>query len=438
MGLASKLLDHWMPADHHAEALQELLSVYPQCNFQVRLWDGFVWGTTVNPRFALILNNPHALVVMSLCPNELSLGESYVRGDFEIEGDIEAAFDLADHLFFHGNAPKRTVALRQLLRLGVHEEPAQLPPPDLSGALHSHARDREAVTYHYNVSSDFYALWLDSRMVYSSAYFERRTDSLETAQRNKLDYLCRKLRLRPGDRLLDIGCGWGALAIYAAEFYGAQTLGVTLSEPQAEWARRQIKMRGVGRRCQIELLDYRDVSCQRPFDKIVSIGMFEHVGRSNLPKYFECVSRLLRPGGVFLNSGISYSATYHRKGPSFIDRYVFPDGDLVPISRALEAAEDAGFEVRDLESAREHYMLTLRHWLARLEQHAAEAHRIAGETIYRLYRIYLAGSAHAFHRGRLNLYQILLGKRAQGESGLPLTRQDWYAPEKPICLRPAA
>jgi cyclopropane-fatty-acyl-phospholipid synthase len=438
MGLASKLLHHWMPGDHRAEALQDLLSVYPQCDFQVRLWDGFVWGTTVNPRFSLILNNPHALEVMSLSPDELSLGESYVRGDFEIEGDIEAAFDLADHLFLEGNGHQKTVALGQLLRLAMNEEPSQLHLPKLSGPLHSLGRDRAAVTYHYNVSSDFYALWLDPRMVYSCAYFRQRNDSLETAQKNKLDYLCRKLRLRPGDRLLDIGCGWGALAIHAAEFYGARALGVTLSEPQAEWARRQIEMRGIGSRCQVQVRDYRDLGFQHRFDKIVSIGMFEHVGRTNFPQYFQYVSRLLRQGGVFLNSAISYSAIHQRKGRSFIDRYVFPDGDLVPISRALESAEDAGFEVRDVESAREHYMLTLRHWLSRLDQHAAEARRIASDITYRIYRIYLAGSAHAFRRGRLNLYHTLLAKPMQGESGLPLTRQDWYAPEKPICLWPAA
>ena len=296
----------------------------------------------------------------------------------------------------------------------------------MSGELHSPQRDRQAVTYHYDLPSEFYALWLDSRMAYSCAYFRTPNDDLDTAQQNKLEYLCRKLRLRRGDRLLDIGCGWGSLVTYAAAVHGAQVLGVTLSEPQAEWARRQIRALGLEERCRVEVRDYRDFDSGDSFDKIVSVGMFEHVGRSKLKEYFQKVWALLRPGGVFLNHGIAYSASYRRRGPSFTDRYVFPDGDLVPVNTALQAAEESSFEVRDVESLREHYALTLRRWLARLESHAEEARRLAGDTTYRIYRIYLAGAAHAFRRARLNLYQILLAKPVQGETGLPLTREDWY------------
>jgi len=428
MKLATKLLSNYPAFDRKAEMLENLLADYPKRNFQVRFWGGFVWGTDPQPRFTLTLNNPCALEAMYISPTELSLGEAYVRGDFEIVGDIEAAFDLGEHLLRQEHAAgKRSTLLKPLLRLALHEKPpAPLSFPELSGQLHSRDRDRRAVTYHYDVPSDFYALWLDSRMVYSCAYFHTPDEPLEAAQQNKLDYLCRKLRLRRGDRLLDIGCGWGSLVIHAAATYGAQTLGITLSKPQAEWAQRQICALGLEDRCRVEVRDYRDLDSAQPFDKIVSVGMFEHVGESKLPEYFHHAWELLRPGGVFLNHGIAYSATYHRRGPSFIDRYVFPDGELVPINVSLRAAEESGFEIRDVESLREHYALTLHHWLSRLESRSEEARRVAGETTYRIYRIYLAGSAYAFRRARLNVYQALLAKPLHGESGLPLTREDWY------------
>jgi cyclopropane-fatty-acyl-phospholipid synthase len=426
MTLTAKLPSEWPVLDRRAEMLESLLADYPKRNFQVRLWDGFVWGLDARPRFTLILKNPRALRAMCLSANELSLGESYVRGDFEIEGDLEAAFDLADHLLRHEpSAGKAGALLKQLLHL--HDEPtASAPFPELSGHLHSRDRDRHAVTYHYDLPSEFYALWLDPLMVYSCAYFHTPDEGLDSAQQNKLEYLCRKLRLRRGDRLLDIGCGWGSLVMHAAAAHGAQALGVTLSVPQAEWARCQIRALGLEDRCRVEVRDYRDLDSRQPYDKIASVGMFEHVGESKLPDYFTRVAELLRPGGVFLNHGISYSATFRRRGPSFTDRYVFPDGELVPISASLRAAEQSGLEVRDVENLREHYALTLRHWLARLERRSEEARRITSDITYRIYRLYLAGAAHAFRRARLSLYQTLLAKPAQGESGLPLTREDWY------------
>jgi cyclopropane-fatty-acyl-phospholipid synthase len=411
--------------DGRVEVLENLLGDYPRRDFQVRLWDGFVWGANARPRFALVVTNPRALRTLCLSSSELALGESYACGDLEIEGDIEAAFDLSDHLLQGPHiAGKRSDLLRRLIHLAAPEP--VVPPLELLGALHSRERDERAVTYHYNLPSEFYALWLDARMVYSCAYFRTPDENLDAAQEHKLEYLCRKLRLRRGDRLLDIGCGWGSLVLYAAAVHGAQVLGVTLSEPQAEWARQQIRAQGLDDRCRVEVRDYRDLDVSQAYDKIARVGMFEHVGQSKLPEYFQRAWELLRPGGVFLNHGISYSATYHRRGPSFTDRYVFPDGELVPISTSLRAAEDRGFEVRDGESLREHYALTLHHWLSRLESRAEEARRIVGDTTYRIYRIYLAGAAHAFRCGRLNLYQTLLAKPVRGESGLPLTREDWY------------
>jgi cyclopropane-fatty-acyl-phospholipid synthase len=205
-----------------------------------------------------------------------------------------------------------------------------------------------------------------------------------------------------------------------------QAVGITLSVPQAEEARRRLRESGVNDRCRVEVADYRDIDHEQ-YDKIVSVGMFEHVGEALLPEYFRRAWDLLRPGGVFLNHGIAYSATYHRRGPSFIDHYVFPDNDLVPISTSLRAAELSGFEVRDVESLREHYALTLHHWVQRLEAHREQARRIISETTYRIWRLYMAGAAHKFRSGHLNVYQTLLAKPVRGESGLPLTREDWYS-----------
>ena len=283
------------------------------------------------------------------------------------------------------------------------------------------------MTYHYNVSNDFYALWLDQRMVYSCAYFEAADEDLDTGQERKLDYLCRKLRLVPGERLLDIGCGWGGLVIHAAQRYGVQALGITLSQNQAMLANERIARAGLQNCCRVERRDYRDMSDITGFDKIVSVGMFEHVGESRLPLYFGRAWQLLRPGGVFLNHGIALRATDRRHaGPTFIGRYVFPDGELVPVNAALRYAEQASFEVRDVESLREHYALTLRHWARRLELHQDQALQVVDKPTFRIWQLFLHGSAYFFTSGLLNLYQALLLKPDKGRSGLPLTRKDWY------------
>ena len=263
-------------------------------------------------------------------------------------------------------------------------------------------------------------------MVYSCAYFATPEEDLDSAQERKLDYICRKLRLCRGERLLDIGCGWGGLIMHAAAHYGVEAVGITLSAPQAELARQRLRESGLSDRCRVEVSDYRDIEHGQLYDKIVSVGMFEHVGEAFLPEYFNRAYELLRPGGVFLNHGIAYSATYHRRGPSFSERYVFPDGEMVPINTTIRAAELSGFEVRDIESLREHYELTLHHWVRRLEAQAEQARAISDDTTYRIWRLYMAGSAHGFRTGRLNVYQTLLVKPRQGDSGLPLTREDWY------------
>ncbi len=411
-----------------ASLLERLLTAYPRRDFQVRLWDGTTWGMEEQPRFTLVLKDPEALRTIFLDPSELTLGEAYIYDDFDIEGDIEAAFDLADHLLSRQSGVHERLQMAAVLHMLPSHNRQRAGPQAVSlrGAVHSKSRDRQAIGYHYDLPASFYAIWLDRRMVYSCGYFAKPEEDLDTAQQRKLDYICKKLRLRQGDRLLDIGCGWGGLLIHAAAHYGVEAVGITLSVPQAELARERIQQAGLSERCRVEVCDYRDLESTPRYNKIVSVGMFEHVGEARLAEYFSRAWNLLPPGGLFLNHGIAYSATYRRQGPSFMERYVFPDGEMVPISTSLRAAEMSGFEVRDVESLREHYALTLHHWVQRLETHAEEARRIADERTYRIWRIYMAGSAHAFRCGRLNVFQALLSKSTQGQCGLPLTREDLY------------
>lgn len=408
--------------------LEELSASYRGPDFAVRLRDETVWRCGDHPRFTLVLKHPCALNTMFMSPSELTLGEAFIYDDFDVEGNLESAFEFADVLL------QRDYSVTEKLRLGSllarlpwkASERRHRQAPDVDGSVHSKERDRRTVTYHYDVSNEFYLLWLDRSMVYSCAYFKSARDGLDTAQTQKLDYICRKLRLRAGDRLLDIGCGWGGLLLHAAKNYGVEAFGITLSVPQAEWARKRIREAGLQERCRVEVSDYRDIDVGPGYDKLVSVGMFEHVGEALLPEYFHQAWKLLRPGGVFLNHGIAVSATFERKGPSFVDRYVFPDGELVPVNVTLHAAESSGFEVRDVESLREHYALTLRHWVRRLEGRAEQARSIVGDVTYRVWRLYMSGSAHGFSTGRLNLYQVLLSKPEHGENHLPLTRKDWY------------
>ena len=417
--------------------LQELLAGFRPRDFAIRLWDGSTWDPEPGQplRFTMVIRNPAVLRRMFLSPSELSLGEAYLQGDFDIEGDIESAIALGDYLV---RQPRRIAGrlrlARDLLALPAGKCPAGVRPLEsLRGVRHSLHRDRKAVSYHYDVSNDFYSLFLDERMVYSCAYFSSDGEDLDTAQERKLDYICRKLRLHRGERLLDIGCGWGGLVIHAASRYGVEAVGITLSEPQAALANERIRRAGLFDRCRVEVRDYREVDAPPTYDKMASVGMFEHVGESLLPEYFRRAFRLLRPGGVFLNHGIARNPDFPPvSGPSFSDHYVFPDGELVPVSTTLRCAEASGFEVRDVESLREHYILTLRHWVTRLETRRDEARKATDERTYRLWRLYMAGSAHKFRIGQNNVYQVLLSRSTGPESGLPLTRSDWYAGAPPL------
>jgi|SRR5579862_1102583 len=408
--------------------LQELLADYHPRDFAIEFWDGQQWPPESNQfrRFTWKINDPSALRRILTSANELSLGEAYIYGDFDIDGDLEAIFPLADYFLTKRWGIKDRLHFgRRLLNLPGHSHGKSAP--HLHGNLHSQNRDRAAVTYHYDLSDEFYALWLDRNLVYSCAYFQRPDDDLDTAQERKLDYICRKLRLKPEERLLDLGCGWGALITHAARSYGVHARGITLSEHQFDFARKRIQREGLSDRCEIRLLDYRDLQEGGCYDKLVSVGMVEHVGESKLPEYFERAFQVLRPGGVFLNHGIGRPGNRPAsRETTFTDAYVFPDGELVTIAHMLDVAEKCGFEVRDVENLREHYALTLSHWLRRLELHAGEARQLTDEIKYRIWRLYLAGSWHFFRSGKLDIYQSLLIKADQGKSGLPLTRQDWY------------
>jgi cyclopropane-fatty-acyl-phospholipid synthase len=410
--------------------LERLFEGYAGDGFEVRLWDGTTWrpGAAAEPRFTIVLRHEGSLRAMLWPPGELTLSEAYVYGDFDLEGDLEAVFPLADLLLAEPRSRTAQLALARQLRAlpATRRVRASGPKARLRGRRHSVERDRAAVDFHYGRSNEFFAAFLDPRLVYSCAYFASEDDDLATAQERKLDLVCRKLRLAPGERLLDIGCGWGGLVMWAAERYGADALGVTLSESQAELARERIRTAGLEARCRVEVRDYRELEGQA-FDKVASIGMFEHVGEELLPEYFGRVRDALRPGGVFLNHGIARPVWRGAKeGSSFVERYVFPDGELSPIPVSLGAAEEAGFEVRDVESLREHYALTLRHWVRRLERNAPEAIAAAGEPTFRVWRLYMSGSAHAFTTGHVSVFQTLLVKPDRGRSGLPLTRDDWY------------
>ena len=428
-----------MARDNRVSDTLELLSAvfagYPGRDFAIRLWDGTIWeprGATQH-RFTIVLTGPSALRRMFFPPTERKLGEAYMFGDFEIEGEIYEAIDLARYLWEGWSLSDTLRFAPKLLRLPRRETSKYDQIADLSGHRHSVNRDMQAIQYHYDVSNEFYQLWLDEKMVYSCAYFKDAEESIEVAQRRKLDYICRKLRLQPGERLLDIGCGWGALIMHAAEHYGVEALGITLAEKQLALANERIEAAGLSGRCRAELLDYRNVDQSRPFDKIVSVGMVEHVGRENLGIYFEKAFRLLKPGGVFLNHGITLfqapKIPQYQAKDSFVQQYIFPDGDSQHIAYVLDVAAKAGFEVRDVESLREHYALTLKNWLARYEAQEKEIRDMLGPVGYRRWRIYLAGARWVFESGYNSIHQALLYKSVNGAGArahLPLSRDDWY------------
>ena len=402
-----------------------------------RLWDGSeIQCGRGSPKMGLTFHSPAAFRNMALTRDPMRLAEHYLHGDLDIDGDIYSAINIRHHL------EALHLTLGDKLRLAVKALTISAERP---GGLHDHVPrwrraigrgemaftkdyNSDAVSFHYDVSDEFYRLWLDERMVYSCAYYENAAQTLEQAQQNKLDHICRKLRLKPGENLLDIGCGWGALACWAAERYGVQVHGITLSANQHAHVQQLIRERGLQGRVSVELMDYRDLPGEARFDKLVSVGMFEHVGLKNLPAYFQTAKRLLKPGGLFLNHGITSDegGWETSMGTEFINRYVFPDGELETVSTVQQIMEDSGFELHDVEGLRQHYALTLREWIARLEARHEQALHYVSEPTYRTWLLYMAGSALQFEEGITGIYQILASRRQAWSRPVPLTRHDLY------------
>ncbi|RPH66972.1 MAG: class I SAM-dependent methyltransferase [Burkholderiales bacterium] len=382
---------------------------------RVKLWDGSAIALDEQPRVELHLKDATSARYF-LRPSMSSLGEAFVEGHIDVDGNVRDIVSIAEQLSRAGDEDK-----------GRGRLPSWF-------ARHTRKSDRKAIEYHYDVSNEFYSLWLDPRMVYSCAYFRTGDEDLETAQVHKLDHVCRKLMLSPGQTLLDIGCGWGAMAIHAASRYGVRVVGVTLSTNQYELARERVREAGLEDRVEIRLQDYRDVPGDESFDRISSIGMFEHVGLKNLRGYFDVVHRLLKPGGVTLNHGITSSDADSRSvglgAGDFIDQYVFPDGELPHVSLAIRELSAAGLELVDAESLRRHYARTLWHWSDGFERHIGRLTALASDKRARIWRIYLAGCAHAFAHGWINIYQLLAIRPRTGaggaESPLPLSRDYMY------------
>jgi len=418
-------------ADRLAGALAVVLGI-DQLPVRLRAWD----DTTAGPEDApeVVVRSPQAVRRLLWAPGELGLARAYVAGELDAVGDdLYAAFSalssagrLAPGVSGGPSAAERLALVRTGLALGVVGRPPAPPPEEVRvtryGRRHSRRRDAAAVSHHYDVGNDFYRLVLGPSMVYSCAVWDDPSVGLEAAQEAKLDLVCRKLALRPGMRLLDVGCGWGSLALHAAERYGVDAVGITLSQEQAALARKRVAEAGLTEKIDIRVQDYRGID-DGPFDAISSVGMAEHVGRGKLPGYAASLAALLRPGGRLLNHAISWDAGETTwEDDSFIARYVFPDGELVSIGDMCNALTTADLEVLDVEAFRQHYALTLRAWVRNLEESWDEAVALTSEGRARVWRLYMSASALGFEEGKMGLNQVLLQRR--GGTPPPL-RRDW-------------
>ena len=378
---------------------------------RLKLWDGLEFDLGPTPSVTIVVKDP-TIVSEITHPTLDLLGSAFVEGRLELaEGSISEVIRVCDEL-------------SQALLV---EDDDATPPRQ----HHDKATDAESISYHYDVSNAFYQLWLDRDMVYSCGYFETGEESLEEAQQAKFRHLCRKLRLKPGEYLLDVGCGWGGLARFAAREFGVKVFGITLSKEQLALAKERVKAEGLQDKVDLQLLDYRDLPQDGRFDKIVSVGMFEHVGHANLREYCQILFNAVREGGLVMNHGITAKHTDGRQvgrgAGEFIERYVFPNGELPHLSMMSAEISEAGLEVVDVESLRLHYARTLEHWSQRLEQNLDAAANEVPEQILRIWRLYLAGCAYAFTRGWINIHQILATKpHADGSIELPPTRADIY------------
>ena len=409
-----------------ARALEAVLG--PDLPIAVRAYDGSRLGPTDAPA-TLLVRSPVVFRRLITAPGELGMGRAYVAGELDVEGDLYSALAaLADRMpDVRAFGPRQWAEVLRLagssvLRTGFAALP--IPPEEahLSGVRHSKERDAAAIAHHYDISNAFYRIVLGPSMTYSCAVWERGDVTLEDAQAAKYELVSRKLGLEPGMRLLDVGCGWGGMVLHAAANHGVRAVGVTLSRRQAEWAEKAVAEAGLADRVEIRYQDYRDVR-DGPFDAISSIGMFEHVGLSQLRVYFGGLRRLLRAGGRLLNHGVARPPNAGRtrfQPNSFIDRYVFPDGELHEVGSVVSTMQGTGFEVRHVESLREHYALTLRAWVSNLEANWDQAVAEVGPGRARVWRLYMAASALNFEAGRTQVHQVLAVRSDRGRSGLPL------------------
>ncbi len=393
-------------------------------------------GSATGPRDAatrIVIKSPSVLLRLVVNPAELGLARAYAAGELDVEGDVYAALSLRDRLpEVKLTASQWASTLRAAATIGLHRPQRAPGEAQLAGRRHSRARDAAAIAHHYDVSNAFYRLVLGPSMTYTCAVWRDPSVGLEAAQAAKHELVCRKLGLRPGMRLLDVGCGWGGMSLYAAEHHDVSAVGVTLSKRQAEWGQKAAADAGLADRVDIRHQDYRDVH-DGPYDAIASIGLIEHVGSAQLPSYARHLWSLLRPGGRLLNHGIArpdparWTPWPRSLGTrkSFLYRFVFPDGELMEVGKVVSGLHGAGFEVRHLESLREHYALTCRAWVRNLEQHWEEAVAEAGDDRARIWRLYMAGSAAGFEAGRISVHLVLaVHPRPGGASGMPL-RPDW-------------
>jgi cyclopropane-fatty-acyl-phospholipid synthase len=380
---------------------------------RVVFWDGDAVDGGMDVKVQLTVKSLRAALLL-LRPTLGKIAKAYVEGTLDIVGDVRDILRCGEDLVAGDSSTyQRRLSL---LKWWKHTRPA----------------DRRSIQHHYDVGNDFYSLWLDHNRVYSCGYFAKDSDSLDVAQERKLDHICRKLNLKAGEKFLDIGCGWGGLVIWAAKNYGVHATGITLSDEQLAFSRNRIKQLGLQDKIEVRLMDYRDLPSDSQYDKIASVGMFEHVGRLNLPQYFSKIYSLLKPGGVVMNHGITTnSLDDHALGSDigrFVDEYVFPGGELVHLSSVIQEMASQGIEVWDAESLRPHYAKTLWEWVKRLEGASEQARKLVGEKRFRIWKIYMAGSAHAFDRGWISIFQILGIKPFQtGVTPYPMTREHVYA-----------
>lgn len=405
----------------------------PEPDVRVVLWDGSAFGRA-DPVGTITVRSRDALRHMLWAPGELGLARAYVSGALDVDGDVIRLLEVLREVPGHTDA--RTTRLRSAVHVAQAARAAgalgrrPAPPPEEArprGRRHSKARDARAISHHYDVGNEFYELVLGPAMTYSCARFPVEGMALEQAQADKHELICRKLGLheRPGQRLLDVGCGWGSMAVHAATHHQAEVVGITISREQAARARERVAEAGVDDRVEIRLQDYRDLGGER-FDAVSSIGMFEHVGKARTAEYFGILRGLLADQGRLLNHAISSVRGSRLPRRSFTYRYVFPDGELLDVADVCSAMESAGFEVRDVESLREHYARTLRHWVANLEAGWDRAVALVGEARARVWRLYMAGSAVGFEDGGIGLHQVLgVLPAPDGGSGMPRTRDSW-------------